>query len=234
MSSVGRLAVAGAIALIMLRNAISAHTYQQISLDNSRQVSIIVFTVVSDFGLGTEYAADVQGHRQTKRVTAKRHTQSSAPGCATSSVPRQRFLRPGRYDSGQVRDAPTGPCRPSVSFPGGRRVWAFPAVVLPGQRGLRAGGRVRADATETRSQKRSQTHAGSDGIRSHKANIGSVAQFPSLAGLVKTDFKVQVHPRSIERQLLREKNPLKSDLAALASPKDEAPLPATKNCGDRH
>ena len=27
-----------------------------------------------------------------------------------------------------------------------------------------------------------------------------------LAALVKTDFNVQVHPRSIERQLLREKN----------------------------
>lgn len=29
--------------------------------------------------------------------------------------------------------------------------------------------------------------------------------FLQLAALVKTDFKVQVHPRSIERQLLREK-----------------------------
>jgi transposase len=32
--------------------------------------------------------------------------------------------------------------------------------------------------------------------------------FPQLAALVKTDFNVQVHPRSIERQLLREKKRL--------------------------
>src|SRR5215467_2647777 len=223
MSSSERLA----IVVIMLTNGIMkatiACTCEQKSPDNSPHWCIIVFTAVSEFDSGIEHAADAQGYRQAKGVTASGHTQSSPPGCATSSVPRQRFLRPGRHDSGQVRDASTGPGRQFVNFPGSPRVWAFPAVVLPGQQGLRAGWPVGVGAAETRPQKRSQTHAGSEGIRSGKANIGSVAQFSSTGGSREDGFQRSGSPAQHRASVSAgKKTSLKSSLAPLAAPKEEA------------
>src|SRR3954447_2018167 len=190
MLSEWRLAVTVIIAVTcVLKHRLSACTCEHKMLDNSLYKLIIVFTEVSEFNSGAEHAAGSQRLRQAKGFTATRHTQSTPSGCTTSSVPGQRFLRPGRHDSGQVRDAPAGSCRQRVSFSGGPRFWAFPAVVLPDQRQLRAGWPVRAGASETRPQKRSQTHAGSDGIRSGKANIGSVAHFPSAGGPREDGFQ---------------------------------------------
>src|SRR5215469_14191671 len=184
-SCIGELAVAVTISVYM---PINEYSCEQKSLDNSRSLCIIILTALAESDSGIEHAI-AKAHRQAKGVTATGHTESSSPECATSSFPRRRFLRPGRYDSGQVRDAPTGPCRQSASFSGSPRIWAFPAVVLPGQRGLRAGWPIRPDTAEARAQKRSQTHAGSNGIRSGKANIGSVAQFPSIGGSREGGFQ---------------------------------------------
>ena len=194
MSSIGRLAIVVIMPSYGKASTMTTSTCEQKSLDNSQHWFIIVFTAVAELDSGTEHAADAQGYRQAKGVTASGHTQSSPPGCATSSVPRRRFLRPRRHDSGQVRDASTGPCRQSANFPGSPRVWAFPAVVLPGQRRLRAGWPVGTGAAETRPQKRSQTHAGSDGIRAGKAHIGSVAQFSSTGGSLEDGFQCSGSP----------------------------------------
>src|SRR5438270_9135833 len=151
------------------------------SLDNSIQVFIIVFTGIFE----NTNAAVAQGHRQAKGFTATRHTQSPPSGCPTSSVPGQQFLRSGRPASGQVRDAPAGTCRSPADFPGGTRVRIFAALVLPSQRGLRAGWLDRSGSSETRSQKWPQTDPGSDGGRSSNANGGSVAQFRSVGSSCK-------------------------------------------------
>src|SRR5215467_15663939 len=223
MASIGQLAVAVVMAFDSEVDTTNASICEQKSLDNSPQWCIIGFTAVLEFDSGIEHAADAQGYGQAKDVTASGHTQSSPPGCATSSVPRQRILRPGRHDSGQVRDASTGPCRHFVHFPGSPRVWAFPAVVLPGQLRLRAGWPVGAGAAETRPQKRSQTHAGSDGIRSGKANIGSVAQFSSTGGSREDGFQRSGSPAQHRASVSAgKKTSLKSSLAPLAAPKEEA------------
>ena len=77
-------------------------------------------------------------------------------------------------------------------------------------------GLVRAGATETRSQKRSQTHAGSDGIRSSKANIGSVAQFRSAGGAREDGFQRSGSPAQHRATASAgKKTSLKSDLALM-------------------
>ena len=148
-------------------------------------------------------------HKDTDKQKALRQHGTLNPrpqDVATSSVPGQRFLRPGRHGSGQVRDAPPGPCRQTASFPGGHEFGFSRPSFYQASRAFEQSWLVRAGSAETRPQKRSQTHAGSDGVRPRKANIEirRSASF-QLAELVKTDFNVQVHPRSIERQLLREK-----------------------------
>ena len=62
---------------------------------------------------------------------------------------------------------------------------------------------------------RPQTYAGSNGVPRGKAKAEPSLSFAQLAELAKQEFDVQVHPRSIERQLLREKTPLKSVSASL-------------------
>jgi transposase len=59
--------------------------------------------------------------------------------------------------------------------------------------------------------------------------------FAQLAELAKKEFDVQVHPRSIERQLLREKK-RRGNLYRLPTPHrptTEHTLHTTKNCGAR-
>src|SRR5262249_46039701 len=98
MASIGRLVAAVVMLLYGKLNTTSASTCKQKSLDNSQHWCIIVFTAVSEFDSGTEHAVDAQGYRKAKGVTGSGHTQPSPPGCATSSVPRRRFLRPRRHD----------------------------------------------------------------------------------------------------------------------------------------
>src|SRR3954451_10445261 len=127
MLSEWRLAVTVIIAVTcVLKHRFSACTCEHKMLDNSLHKLIIVLTAISDSNSGTEHAAGSQRHRQAKGFTETRNTQFTPSGCTTSSVPGQRFLRPGRHDSGQVRDAPAGSCRQCVSFSGGPRFWAFP------------------------------------------------------------------------------------------------------------
>ena len=64
------------------------------------------------------------------------------------------------------------------------------AGLVPLKRGPRSGHKLTPEVMEF--------------VRTKRISDPSLS-FLQLAGLVKTDFKVQVHPRSIERQLLREK-----------------------------
>lgn len=123
-----------------------------------------------------EYAATPKRDRQAKCLAAQRHAQPAPAGRAPSAVPEQRFLRPGRHRSGQVRDAPPGPCRPPAGFPGRRPVWVFSTLVLSGRLRLRTSWVGRVDSVEERPQKRPQTHAGSDGVPTRNAKSGAVAE----------------------------------------------------------
>jgi hypothetical protein len=65
--------------------------------------------------------------------------------------------------------------------------------LVPLKRGPRSGHKLTAEVMEF--------------VRAKRISDPSLS-FLRLAALVKTDFDVQVHPRSIERQLLREKKRL--------------------------
>ena len=58
----------------------------------------------------------------------------------------------------------------------------------------------------SRSAQRSQAYTGDDAVRGRAAQRRAIAGFAQLAEAVKRKFNLRVHPRSIERQLLREKN----------------------------
>ena len=142
--------------------------------------------------------------RKTDGSTAERHAESSPSGCAPSFVPRQPLFRSGRYRSGQVRNASTGPCRPPAHLSSCTRFWVFSPLFLSGQFQFfqgRAGG---IGAIKTRPQGWPQANAGSDGLY-RRAQAESSLTVAQLAELIKERFDIQVHPRSIERQLLRER-----------------------------
>src|SRR5438067_11073684 len=146
--------------------------YRHKLFDKDAGVCIIVFTACRR----REYAATPKRDRQAKCLAAQRHAQPAPAGRAPSAVPGERFLRPGRYRSGQVRDAPPGPCRQPPGFPGRRRIWVFATLVLSGRLRLRTSWVGRVDSVEERSQKRPQTHAGSDGVPARNAKSGADAE----------------------------------------------------------
>lgn len=147
------------------------------TLDKRPGVIIIIFTAYR----GRANAAKQARDRQASSFKATWHAQSPPSGCAPSLVRRQRFLRPGRHCTGQVRDAPAGPCRQPADFPGSPRFWVFTALFLSGELTLRASWVVGIGSFKARSQKRSQAHAGSDGVLDCNAKIGAVAELRSTS-----------------------------------------------------
>ena len=175
--------------------------YRHDPLDRPLLLCIIIFT----YSHRLEHGGTENRDRQASRFTATRHAQSSLSGCAPSTVPGQRFLRPRRYGSGQVRDAPSGPCRQPADFPDG---FAFGfsrpsfyqanatfeqaglAGLVPLKRGPRSGHKLTPEVMA---------------FLATKLNSEPSLKFHQLAALLKEEFDIQIHLRSIERQLLREK-----------------------------
>src|SRR6266404_3978602 len=140
---------------------------------------VIIFTAVTQPNRENENAAGEKQLRQAEGVTATRNTQSAPARCAPSSVPGQRLFRSQRLAAGEIRDATTGPGGQAGGFPNGQGVWFLPPIVLPSGIYLRARRFVRITSPEAWSEKRSQAHSGSDGVRGRAENPGAITEFRS-------------------------------------------------------
>ena len=180
-----------------------SNTFRQKRLDKISGSVVIIFTAVTQPNRENKNAAGENPPRQAEDVT--RNTQPPPARGASSSVSGQRLLRSQRLGAGEIRDATTGPSGQAGGFPHGQGVWFLPPVVLPSRICLRARRFARITSPEAWSEERSQAHSGSDGVRREQRTVAPSLSFAQLAELVQHHFHVKVHPRSIERQLLREK-----------------------------
>src|SRR5215471_11957631 len=142
---------------------------------------------------------------ETIIVTRTGHAESSSESSAARELPRQRVLRSGRLGAGQVRDAAAGGCRQATGQSSSKDVWlsrpsfyqaqtAFQeaglAGLLPQKRGPRSGHKLTPELMQFVAQ-----------LRLAEPTISS----PRIAERIAQRFNLSVHPRSIDRQLLRQK-----------------------------
>ena len=172
---------------------------------NRSPLCIIIRLTISPPDVSGRNDAPAQARdRQTVRFTARRYAQSSPSGCAPFFVSWRRLFRSGRSGSGQVRNASAGPCRQPADFSSCARICSpssfyqanasFAEAGLVGlsplKRGPKGGHKLTPAVME---------------FIVAKQKAESALSFAQLAELAQQEFDIQVHPRSIARQLLREK-----------------------------
>ena len=135
---------------------------------------------------------------QTILLARAGHAESSPESSAARELSRQRVLRSGRFAAGQVRDAQPisqaaktfGFSRPSFYQAQAAFQEAGLAGLLPQKRGPRSGHKLTPELMQFVTQ-----------LRLSEPTISS----PQIAERIAERFQVSVHPRSIDRQLLRQK-----------------------------
>jgi Homeodomain-like domain len=169
---------------------------RQKRLDVHPNVDIIIFTA----GHGGSSAA------QTIIAAPARHAESSARRGPARELSQQRLFRSRGSAAGQVRDAASGGRRQAAGQPGSQSLRflapsfyqaqaAFQeaglAGLLPQKRGPRSGHKLTGEPMQFVTQ-----------LRAAEPEIST----SQLAKRVTQRFGVSVHPRSIDRQLQRQKN----------------------------
>ena len=174
----------------------------QKQLDNGLEVSIIIFTVLLDSFQGAHGRQECQ----TRNASTTGDFEPSSEACPRRAISSGRFFRSARSDPGQVRDAaPSADRRPVCDGRIGELRF-FTAIFLPSVIGLRARRTGRPGAAQARSE---QAHKLTEEVLTF---IGEMRQkepsvgLPDLVKLIQDRFGIRVHPRSIERSLLRHQN----------------------------
>lgn len=138
-------------------------------------------------------------------TTATGDPEPAPRRCDPSAVSGQRVLRCPRLGPGEIRDAAPGPCGQADDFPSGQGVWFLAAVVLPSRIQFRTKWLVWIASWEARSRSGHKLTPEVMQFVVEQRSAEPSLSFAQLAEAVKRKFNLRVHPRSIERQLLREK-----------------------------
>ena len=138
--------------------ALSSHNYwylAQKQLDTAFYYGIIYLTIM--FLL---MGGDHDGSKGYKEYdsTAVRGTQSSSTKRDRRNLRRQRFFRPMRHRSGQVRDASSRAGRRTIGIPCGVSFWLLSGSVLSNTSGLRGGRTTRSDPQAQGTEACAQAH----------------------------------------------------------------------------
>ena len=192
-------------AILCLSFLINIGRRSQINLDTAAIKSIIMFTIIMD----ALRAADGRPGPKDPRAPATGNVEPASQSGARPPVSPGRFLRSSRSGPGQVRDAAAGAHRRPIGDGCSREFRLFAAVVLSGAIGLRGRRSCRLSAAQACGPK--QAHKLTVEVLTF---IGELRQkepsirLPDLVKRIQKRFRIKVHPRSIERSLLRhQKNP---------------------------
>ena len=177
----------------------------QKQLDNGLEVSIIIFTVLLDSFRG---AHGRQGC-QTRNASTTGDFEPSSEACPRRAISSGRFFRSARSDPGQVRDAaPSADRRPVCDGRIGELRFLRPsfyqalsafeqdglAGLVPHKRGPKQAHKLTEEVL---------TFIGE--MRQKEPSV----RLPDLVKLIQERFGIRVHPRSIERSLLRHQKKLR-------------------------
>lgn len=127
----------------------------QKQLDTAFCYGIIYLTIMSLLMGG--YHGWSKGYKKPDSTRA-RGTQFSSAKRDRRNLHRQRFFRPVRHRSGQVRDASSGIGRWTFSDPGSACFWLLSGRILSNKSGLRRGGITRSDPQASGTEACAQAH----------------------------------------------------------------------------
>jgi len=178
--------------------AYSAIASAQKKLDSGPALDIIIFTEIFN-------ATPPRQDPQKPSASPAWGSQPTLAGCTARVVSEQQFLRPGGPGPGQVRDAPSSRNRPAVHQRVGGSLRILPAFVLSGPVSVSARWPGGVTSRKARSAQRPQLTAEVMEFV-HRIQAADASLSPAqLAQAVKEQFGLSVHPRSIDRQLRRQK-----------------------------
>ena len=172
------------------------------TLDIAQYRSIIILTSLSAHH-------PLHGRTAARRLKAPsfaptRGLKSTPRAGPSSTVSRRSLLRPRRSRSGQVRDAAPGSTRGAAHHRGVRRVRLLAPLVLPSASAVRARRAGRAVAQAPRASRREIV----DFAVQQRLDERSLS-WSELAERIERRFAITVHPRSIERCVVRAKKKLR-------------------------
>jgi hypothetical protein len=133
----------------------NAWRLDQKQLDTAFYCGIIYLTIM--FSLMGGYHDWSKGYQEYDS-TGVRSTQSSSTKRDRRDLQRERFFRPVRHRSGQVRDASSGIGRWMFGDPGSARFWLLSGSILSNKSGLRRGWITRSDSQASGTEACAQAH----------------------------------------------------------------------------
>src|SRR5271166_4557244 len=170
------------------------------TVDTATVSGIVAITWFVPYRLEVEGAGKARQQALESRGPPRRgHVEPSSREGPRSEVSGRGVLRSPRCRAGQIRDAAPRLDRERAGDGGFRRIRRFKTYLLPGQGELRRSGRRRAGAQEARPSRSAQDPRGGVDVSQEQLVPGEPIRARELARLIRQEFDLDVHPRTIER-----------------------------------